>query len=67
MAAPSTPNAGTGPSPKISNGSSTMLMPFATHSTRMAEAASPAPRKMALMVNSNMITALLPSTHCMYG
>ena len=64
MAAPSTPIAGTGPQPKISNGSSTMFRPFATHSTRIAMAASPAPRKIALITNSSMITALPPSIHC---
>ena len=67
IAAPSRPKAGIGPKPKIRIGSSTMLMPLATHSTRIAAAASPAPRKIALMVNSSMITALLPSAHCMYG
>jgi hypothetical protein len=65
MAAPSTPMAGTGPRPKIRIGSSTMLMPLATHSTRMALAASPAPRKIALITNSSRITTLPPSIHCM--
>jgi hypothetical protein len=41
-----------------------MLRPLATHSTRIAIAASPAPRKIALITNSSMITALPPSIHC---
>ena len=65
IAAPSTPYAGTGPQPKISSGSSRMLRPFATHSTRIAIAASPAPRKIALITNSSRITTLPPSIHCM--
>jgi hypothetical protein len=64
IAAPSMPSAGTGPRPKIRIGSSTMLSALATHSTRIAAAASPAPRKMALMTNSSRITALPPSIHC---
>ena len=65
MAAPSMPIAGTGPQPKISRGSSTMFRPLATHSTRIATAASPAPRNTALITNSSMITTLPPSIHCM--
>jgi len=42
-----------------------MLRPLATHSTRIALDASPAPRNTALITNSSMITALLPSAHCM--
>ncbi len=64
MAAPSTPSAGTGPQPKMRRGSSTILSALATHSTRIAAAASPAPRNTALMTNSSRITALPPSIHC---
>ena len=64
IAAPSTPSAGIGPSPKIRIGSSTMFRPLASHSTRIATAASPAPRKTALQTNSSMMTTLLPSIHC---
>ena len=64
IAAPSTPSAGIGPNPKMRIGSSTMLRPLATHSTRIAAAASPAPRKIALHTKSNMMTMLLPSIHC---
>ena len=66
MAAPSMPSCGNGPMPKISSGQSTMLRPFDSHSTRIAMAASPAPRKIALITNSSMITALPPSIHCVY-
>ena len=55
--------AGIGPQPKISNGSSAMLRRFATISTRMAIAASPAPRNTALITNNSMITTLPPSIH----
>jgi hypothetical protein len=64
IAAPSTPIAGMGPQPKIRIGSSTMFSALATHSTRIAAAASPAPRKIALMTNSSRITTLPPSIHC---
>ena len=60
-AAPVTPICGNGPSPKIRHGSSTRLMMFDTHSSRIAIAASPAPRKMALFRNSSMIAPLPPS------
>ena len=62
-AAPSMPIAGNGPQPKISAGSSTTLMPLASQSTRIAIAASPAPRKIALAMKSSMITTLPPSIH----
>ncbi len=65
IAAPSMPSAGIGPQPKISSGHSTMFRPLASHSTRIAMAASPAPRKIALITNSSMITTLPPSIHCM--
>src|SRR5436305_3539654 len=51
-AAPVTPRRGKGPKPKIRQGSSTRLMMFDTQSSRMAMAASPAPRKIALFRNS---------------
>ena len=38
-----------------------MLIALAIHSTRIAIAASPAPRNTALMRNSSMITPLAPS------
>jgi hypothetical protein len=38
-----------------------MLIAFASHRTRMAMAASPAPRKMALARNNSRIDALPPS------
>ncbi len=60
-AAPVTPYAGTGPRPKISTGSSTMLMPLASTSDRIAIAASPAPRKTALSRNGRMMTKSVPS------
>jgi len=61
MAAPVTPSRGNGLTPKIRQGPSTILMPLASHSTRIAIAASPAPRKMALIRNSSRITAFPPS------
>ena len=54
-AAPVTPSRGNGPSPKIRQGPSRMLIAFASQSTRIAIAASPAPRKIALITNSMMI------------
>ena len=59
------PSPETGRSRRSASGHSTMLRPLASHSTRIAMAASPAPRKIALMTNSSMITALPPSIHCM--
>ena len=47
-AAPVTPKRGNGPSPKIRHGSISRLIEFEIQSTRMAMAASPAPRKTAL-------------------
>ena len=61
IAAPVTPSRGNGPTPKIRQGPSAMLMPFASHSTRIAIAASPAPRKIALMRKSIRMTTLPPS------
>ena len=58
-AAPVTPIRGKGPQPKIRQGSSTRLMMFDTQSRRIAMAASPAPRKMALFRKSRS-TAQLP-------
>ncbi len=48
-AAPVTPSRGTGPTPKMNTGPRTMLMPLASQSVRMVSAASPAPRKAALI------------------
>jgi hypothetical protein len=47
--------------PKIRQGPSTMLMALPNHSTRMAMAASPAPRNTALMRNSISTVPLPPS------
>ena len=60
-AAPVTPISGNGPTPKIRHGPSTMLMALPIHSTRIATAASPAPRNAALIRNSSTIVALPPS------
>ncbi len=60
MPEPSTPSFGNGPIPKISSGFSTMLIRFAIHNTRIASVASPAPRKIALMMNSSITAALPP-------
>src|SRR5438445_11275695 len=60
-AAPITPSLGNGPRPKMKHGPSKMLMVFASQRTRIAMAASPAPRKMALMRNNNRIDAFLPA------
>ena len=65
-AAPVTPSAGNGPSPKMKHGPSTMLIALASHSTRIAIAASPAPRKTALIRNSIRMTPLPPSTIAVY-
>ena len=59
-AAPVTPSLGNGPQPKIRQGSRTRLMMLETQSRRMAMAASPAPRKMALLRKSIMIAPLPP-------
>src|SRR2546429_209082 len=55
------PSLGKGPRPKMKHGPSTMLSAFANHNTRMAIAASPAPRKIALIMNSMTTVALQPS------
>ena len=60
-AAPVTPSAGNGPTPNTSIGPSTMLMPLASHSVRIAIAGSPAPRKAALIMNSRITVTLPPS------
>jgi len=46
--------------PKMRQGSRTRLMMLDTQSKRMAIAASPAPRKMALLRKSNMMAPLPP-------
>ena len=61
IAAPVTPMRGTGPMPKTKIGPSTMLMPLASQSVRMLIAASPAPRKEALIRNSSTTVMLPPS------
>jgi len=43
-----------------------MLIQFASHSTRIAIAASPAPRKIALMRKSSRMTTLPPSITRVY-
>src|ERR1700722_3972905 len=60
-AAPVTPIRGNGPQPKIRHGSSTRLMMFDTQSSRIAIAASPAPRKIALFKKSSMIAPPPPT------
>src|SRR5256885_478472 len=60
-AAPATPRRGNGPQPNTRKGPSTMLMPFASQSVRIAMVASPAPRKLALIRNSRMTVTLPPS------
>ena len=61
IAAPVTPSRGKGPMPKMSSGPRMMLIQFASHSTRIAIAASPAPRKIALTRKSSRMTTLPPS------
>ncbi len=60
-AAPVTPSRGKGPRPKIRQGPSRMLIAFASQRTRIAIAASPAPRKIALIRNKSSTVALPPS------
>ena len=60
-AAPATPSRGKGPMPKMKHGSRQMLKMLAIHSTRIAIAASPAPRKTALIRNSIRMTPLKPN------
>ena len=52
---------GNGPSPKIKHGPSTMLIQFASHNVRIAIAASPAPRKIALIMKS-ITTVTFPAS-----
>jgi hypothetical protein len=59
-AAPVTPIRGKGPHPKIRQGSRTRLMMLETQRRRMAMAASPAPRKMALFRKSSRMAPLPP-------
>ena len=61
MAAPATPRRGNGPMPKMRHGPSVMLIALAIHSTRIAMAASPVPRKTELMMNSSVTPPLAPS------
>ena len=60
-AAPATPRRGNGPRPKIRQGSRQMLIALAIHKTRIAIAASPAPRNTALIRNNIMMTPLKPN------
>lgn len=60
-AAPVTPSSGNGPQPKIRQGSSSRFNPFASSSTRIAIAASPALRKIELSTNSSITVALPPN------
>ena len=62
IAAPWMPSSGNGPSPKIRSGSRTMFRPFASHSTRIAIAASPAPRKAAFCRKRSTITMFDPKS-----
>ena len=57
-AEPVTPRRGNGPSPKIRHGFRQMFTMFASQRTRIAMAASPAPRKTALIRNSRNMVAL---------
>src|SRR6266849_4951572 len=59
-AAPVTPSLGKGPQPKMRQGSRTRLMMLETQSKRMATAASPAPRKIALLRKRSMMAPLPP-------
>src|SRR5713226_4767391 len=59
-AAEETPSLGKGPQPKMRQGSRTRLMMLETQSKRMAMAASPAPRKMALLRKRSMMAPLPP-------
>ena len=61
-AAPVTPSLGNGPRPKMKHGSRIRLMRFDTHSTRIAIAASPAPRNTALFTYRRTTLMLPPST-----
>jgi hypothetical protein len=60
-AAPATPISGNGPQPKMKQGPSAMLRMFASQSVRIAMAASPAPRKTALMRKIRNTLMLPPS------
>ena len=60
-AAPVTPNSGKNPTPKIKHGDSTMFNAFARIKTRIAIAASPAPRNIAFNRNIKTTTAFPPS------
>jgi len=51
------------PEAKIRQGPRAMLIQFASHSTRIAIAASPAPRKIALIRKSMTITTFPPRHH----
>ncbi len=64
IAAPSTPNGEMGPSPKISIGSRTMLIPLASHRVLMANEASPAPLNMAFIRNNKRIVIFPPNMIC---
>ena len=57
-AEPVTPSFGNGPTPKIKHGFRQRFTMLASHSTRMAVAASPAPRKTALIRNNRKMVAL---------
>ena len=61
-AAPVTPNLGNGPRPKMKQGSRIRLMKFESQSTRIATAASPAPRNTPLFTKRRTTATLLPRT-----
>ena len=65
-AAPVMPSSGKGPIPKMSKGSSKILMPLAIHKTRMAITASPAPRKTAFKIKRSMMVIFPPSSIAVY-
>ena len=60
-AAPVTPSAGMGPNPKIRIGSRIRLIRFEIQRMRIATAASPAPRNMALFKNNSTREMLPPN------
>ena len=64
MAAPSTPYAGIGPNPKINIGSKIMFNPFERIKVHIAIDAFPAPLKIALIKNKNMMVKLPPNKIC---
>ena len=58
MAAPVNPNAGIGPKPFMNSGQKIILQMLATHKLFIEIEGSPAPLKIPLIKNNNMITRL---------